>query len=1596
MGNSKKKKIMILGTLLIVLLGLSFVIYTVTSANSGDNDFRVSKATMTSIKTGNGSFMNDGLDYSNENAPAYSQVEGFVAGNDSNSTNRIVRSYDMLTYEFNFAISAKDGTATAIDDRKIKVTVTLTEDEAKYVSCSRNEAPGKTTCEYTLDGTDTYSSVDDSITLYVLGAPNGTMINPKFNIKESTDTEEGIYLGNISEGVNYYSYENNSYNSTPGFNNYMPTVVSSKEATASLNILTSTGEHQSAVYEGKVGRYITYIAGIKINGDAAAGIKGLSSPTGSINFDASFTQDGTEAPIVKEEWIRLYAQKNEGVIEPIVVNMPYSTPDSNSKNKEIVAPGKVSVTNKSNNTYGISINDFVATYGYPSVGADNNSIANKDNYISTVAITVFSPRTKADRKRDITVNMNTANGSVSSSTGATLALNNATGSVVNKYYENSDFSVSTAFYDNTGSKIATNKNVAGVNMTNGTGAVSKGTTIKYITKFNYKKTLSDQGLKEVFKIDDNAYRFIPIEDGKDYDIKLSCGGSKCEGISPSDFEVKFVSGSWDSSNYVANDVASINFSDEDDKEMAINQCATVASNLANYDVNQIQNLYGGPCIRANEGVEETFDRITAAKDGDKEIHITKAIIQTKEGVKVPDNISVTVEFNIRVRNVSDITQTYQATVVTSSSDYDSELIYYSPIISLEEDSLCNPNNYKKTQYRGREIIAGDDSTFGDSLRIVSFTSREELTVKNKNSDGSTKTNYDIKDNETITYNVKTIIEDNNETVGADDSWYINSLIVSVKIPNEMEYMKDNDLMQPENVESRADGTYLFYRLPYTKPNMKIPEIEFRARIKPTLHANEDDSPIPITVESSVYAQNINGETDNSIVGALSSKYTIYATGFNSIIVQQEVGKSGTVIEKNGEINYTLKAYNNTGTDVDDYAIIDVFPYSKDENNSIVSGSYSAKVELPDSLSGVTIKCSSQTPANINKEVNNTQNVWNDCDITEEYVDNVTAIKVSNINIPHGQYMGDIKLSLKTKNNNYGDTYNNSFMGETSTHSKNHSNVIKVKVVTRKISGRAFIDVTGNGVKDGNEKYLSGISVTLFSIDNNNNVSSVAEATTDKNGYYEFKNLDKGRYKIGFSFEVDKYDLTLRYATEDTSKDSDAYKVDDNGNAEISNKKIPDDPNGIRLTKEITTAEDMDIGFIPKRGLGFDMKKYITRVDLAYNGSINTTNYDNQSSVTITVRNSLNATAKVYYGISITNTSYKSGYINLIEESIPTGMLFDSSDPANQDWFEVNGVIQSRALEDTVIKPGETKYLQIVLYMPNQEEAGVFLNTASVLQSTMYDPEVLVDDKTESSHDDYKIGDSLTYAGVNWHVINVVNNISREQAIADLGYVDGELTEEQERDVTSYLNRNQILTLMADSGTISENKGHTLTSDETYRWSSSQINGYLNNLWQNTNTLNLPTLYDQVICDDASGLQTASYGGTMASEGTCISGMYTTSKVRLLTLAEYSYLTKSQAAGGAGLSDVSWLNGSRDFWLQNSDYISPEYLQPYINAYGDSIAKKDGSAVYNPVDYGIQQNSVHNKAMYIDRTNKINKTATANTGKEVRPVITVSTHNIVLE
>jgi len=392
--------------------------------------------------------------------------------------------------------------------------------------------------------------------------------------------------------------------------------------------------------------------------------------------------------------------------------------------------------------------------------------------------------------------------------------------------------------------------------------------------------------------------------------------------------------------------------------------------------------------------------------------------------------------------------------------------------------------------------------------------------------------------------------------------------------------------------------------------------------------------------------------------------------------------------------------------------------------------------------------------------------------------------------------------------------------------------------------------------------------------------------------------------------------------------------------EISNKKTPEESDGIKVTREIESVTDMNIGLIPRKTFGFSINKYITKIDLNYNNSNSILTYNNEKKVSLSVKNSLRASAKVYYGIEITNNSSTPGYVKLINEDIPVGLTFNIDDPANKDWFVSNDEIRSVALENDLIMPGEKRYLTIMLNMPTQLEARSFINTVTLLEISSYEPE---SESTDASTDynSYSIGEAIRYGGVDFHVINTENSD----------------------------NNGQILTLLADSGTISTKLGHTTSNNDIYKWSDSLINGFINNEFVNMNTLNLPILYDNSVCDDASGLQAASYGGTLLSEGKCQSNIYKNYKVRLLTETEYNKLISGNNA------DLSWLYGNSDFWLMNSVYMKQKY-----DVYGNII----------------ESTNVKNYAKYISKSSSTIKDDIANTKKEIRPVVTVSSKNIIAE
>ena len=1522
--KNRNKKIAIYIAILIALIGGSFIIFEI--AKAGVNNAIISEIEMTSIVTGTNldSPGEDNLVITCDDIDNCTNT--YTASKDSSSDNILVKSFDKIKYTFSFKIKDSSDENNDIDSVDLNIRVHLDENDKKYVSLDDNACNGDGLCiirDASSYGLNTYTLILD-----VNNAPNGYEIHPTFTFDVADNNNDNeIVLGyNASSNDYYYSYINGTYSNT-GIENKMPTIVSSISTNDTYMLVGDNNFTQSAKYNGTDGRFITYLLGIKLD----RFVSGVYYPNEEINFRVSFEQDNSSQPISNENWIRFYGRDIVDGIRPFNYSFPYST--NVSSENSVKKPGSLTVT-KDENSYIVKLTNFNLLLKRPTSNADNTEIDGL--YIATIAFTNFSPRLEEDGQNVINNSMilSTESGEYITSKTIQNTYEQLAAIEQNDELTNADILTTSAWYDeNEKTKLSDE----------GIETVSKGTTVKYVTKFKKNNETSNTGLKEVIKFDTDAYRVLPYNDSVDIDIRIKCGNSDCSNISSDDFEVKYITGAFDNSNYELNDISGLKLSNND--KLLVNACSNI--NISSLTKDQVQNLYGGPCIKAKESIETIHDNIIDATkvENDKtiEIPISKVVVQTKDNVVLPNEAEVIIAVRVRVRNVSDLSHGYQATTMISTSDYDENLYFYAPQIKNINESYANalsPDSYIKTVYSGSNYNYSY-GYIGDTLRIVNFTLRQNVNVENKNDDGSSKTRFKTINNETITYKIETNLVDNSINLEAEDTWYIKNIYVLVSLPKELIYIPDSDLITPISVEQSENGTLLKYLLitpqDKIKSNMDIKDLFFKAKLDPTLSGQTSK----IVVSSYPIAENINGETDTSV--GTKAEYTIYGTGINEVIGTELIGASGSLIEKDGTIDYILNAYNNIGTDVNDYTLIDILPYTGDTNGSDFTGSYSIKVSS-DSVDLSNLKCTKELPSRISSD---NENIWIDCgNISSEYKGDITGIKIENVSIPEASYLGEIVISLKTKDNKASDKYANSFIGFTSESDENKSNIIEASVINRTISGKVFLDNTGNSIKDGQETYVKDIPVTLYKINSDGILTKILDTVSDENGYYEFDNLDIGKYKIRSKYDVNKYDLTLRYATEDTSKDSDAYLINSNGTIEISDKTVASE--GLVLDSNVINLSNMDIGLQLKHTFGFMMDKYITKIELNNNGNLMTNTYDNLSTVSLNVINPKNYTAKVYYGISITNNSNRAGYINLVKEDIPNGLIFDKNYPENVGWFEVDGMIGNRTLENTLVYPNDTVYLQIVLFLPARDEAGTFINTASVAEITEYvSTNKEITEKEYVNEDEYNIGDSLRYAGVNFHVIGVTP--------------DG---------------NEQILTLLADSNQIE--MSHLIDQNDVYKWSTSVINDYINNGWLNSHNIESNSLISFNICDDASGLLSGNGGVVDASS--CNSGIYTTSKVRLLTQNEFNCLINN-------LTDSSFLlNG--DFWLMNSVYISQ--ADGMYNEYGLINTEYDAS---NLVKYVKSSNS---SVLPVQGTNGFNKDVNGTSNLQVRPVIRISTHNIILE
>jgi len=152
-------------------------------------------------------------------------------------------------------------------------------------------------------------------------------------------------------------------------------------------------------------------------------------------------------------------------------------------------------------------------------------------------------------------------------------------------------------------------------------------------------------------------------------------------------------------------------------------------------------------------------------------------------------------------------------------------------------------------------------------------------------------------------------------------------------------------------------------------------------------------------------------------------------------------------------------------------------------------------------------------------------------------------------------------------------------------------------------------------------------------------------------------------------------------------------------------------------------DDQDIEKIKVRYFDLSLLKWVTKA-IVYENGVETvtetghTGYENpEPIVKVDLKDtSINdVVVKFEYTIRITNDGDKgqiAGYAKEISDYIPEGLKFDPAD--NPEWKEVDGKIVTRALENTLLKPGEFADVTVILtWINGQDNLGLKTNIAEI-------------------------------------------------------------------------------------------------------------------------------------------------------------------------------------------------------------------------------------------------------------------------------------------
>ncbi len=414
-----------------------------------------------------------------------------------------------------------------------------------------------------------------------------------------------------------------------------------------------------------------------------------------------------------------------------------------------------------------------------------------------------------------------------------------------------------------------------------------------------------------------------------------------------------------------------------------------------------------------------------------------------------------------------------------------------------------------------------------------------------------------------------------------------------------------------------------------------------------------------------------------------------------IELTMEDGTESEYLNSGDVVTYIINVKNNSTAETEGLIIRDSIPSQLSVQQILVNGE---QYEVPDT-NELEIPCDIEAGGETQIEIQAVVNYSEGRD-TAEPITNVATAEVYGETIATTSEINHIILA------NEGSTGNED----------NNLDDNDIAAGNRTITGVAWYDANADGILNGNEEKLSGITVRLLNVETNNYVRTtdgdILEATTNDNGVYVLDGIGNGRYIAIFGYDDTRYTLT-RYkvggATESENSDvlMNTLTIGDTEEEVASTDILEINNNNI---------SDINIGLALLQNYDLQLDKYVSRILLQNSKGTTVREYQDETmaKVELDAKQINGTTAIIEYQIRVTNVGDVTGYVRRIVDYLPSDLTFSSE--MNKDWYQTGNGIYTAVLSNEPIAPGESKTVTLtVVKNMNENNTGRINNRAEIAE-----------------------------------------------------------------------------------------------------------------------------------------------------------------------------------------------------------------------------------------------------------------------------------------